>query len=79
MSSVSFPSRLKLTSLKSPVLFVTVNGGTLSNARISKSCVFSSENSSFIPDKGTDTGGACEDKGRQNKEANKGGPEEAGT
>ena len=39
----------------------------------------SSENSTFKPDKGTDTGGACEDKGRQNKEANKGGPEETGT
>ena len=38
MSSVSFPSGLKLTSLKSPVLFVTVNGGTLSNARMAKSC-----------------------------------------
>ena len=40
---------------------------------------FSSANSSFKPDKGTDTGGACENKGWQNKEANKGGPEEAGT
>ena len=79
MSSVSFPSRLKLTSLKSPVLFVTVNGGTLSNRGWQKVVFCSLENSTFKPDKGTDTGGACEDKGRQKKEANKGGPEETGT